>query len=93
MQLIFFTVDRKFSQTKTFSQKMFFMFCLEYFFLKCVIKDVELKVNNALRTIILLKKKHKFLRQAAPVSVRITYNSFSSKKIEKLSDFSKLSLV
>ena len=72
---------------------MFFMFCLEHFFLKCVIKDVELKVNNALKTIILLKKKYTFLRQAAPVSVRITYNSFSFKKIEKLSDFSKLSLV
>ena len=25
---VFFTVDIKFSQTKTFSQKVFFMFCL-----------------------------------------------------------------
>ena len=46
MQLVFFTVDRKFSQTKAFSQKVFFMFCLEHFSLKCIIKDVELKVNK-----------------------------------------------
>ena len=46
MQLVFFTVNRKFSKTKKVSQKVFFMFCLEYFSLKCIIKDVELKVNN-----------------------------------------------
>ena len=28
MQLVFFTVERKFSQTKTFSQNVLFMFCL-----------------------------------------------------------------
>ena len=28
---LFFTVDRKSSQTKTFSRKVFFMFCLEHF--------------------------------------------------------------
>ena len=49
MQLVLFTVDRKFSQTKTFSQKVFFMFCLEFFYLKCIIKDVELKVNAPLK--------------------------------------------
>ena len=38
MQLVFFTVDRKSSQTKTFSRKVFFMFSLEHCSLKCIIK-------------------------------------------------------
>ena len=50
MQPVFFMVDRKFLQTKTFSQKVFFMFCLEYFSLKCIIKNFELKVNDPLKT-------------------------------------------
>ena len=48
MQLVFFMVDRKFPQTKTFSQKVFFMFCLEHFSLKCIIKNTKLKVNDPL---------------------------------------------
>ena len=48
MQLIFFMFDRNFSQTKTFSQMVFFMFCLQHFSLKCIIKHVELKVNGLL---------------------------------------------
>ena len=48
MQLVFFRVDRKFSQTRTFSQNVFFVFCLKHFSLKCIIKDVELKVNDPL---------------------------------------------
>ena len=48
MQLVFFMDDRKFSQTKPFSQKVF-MFCLEHFSPKCIIKTIELKVNDPLK--------------------------------------------
>ena len=34
----FCTVDRKYSQTKTFSQNMIYMFCLYHFSVKCIIK-------------------------------------------------------
>ena len=40
-------VDRKFSQ-KLKSQKVF-MFCVEHFSQKCIIIDVELKVNDPLK--------------------------------------------
>ena len=46
LQLVFFTFDTKISQTKTFSQKVFFIFCLELFSLNCIIKMSNLKVND-----------------------------------------------
>ena len=46
--LIFFTVDRKFSQTKTFSQNMIYMFCLYHFSLKCIIKNFYLFSDDPL---------------------------------------------
>ena len=47
MQLVFFTVERKSSQTKTLSRKVF-MFCSEHFSLKFIIKNVNYWVNNPL---------------------------------------------
>ena len=49
MQIVFFMVQRKILQTKTFSQKVFFMFCLKHFNLNCIIKMLNLKVNDPLK--------------------------------------------
>ena len=42
-------VDRKSSQTKTFSQNMFYMFCLYHFSLKCIIKNSYLLQDDLLK--------------------------------------------
>ena len=55
MQLVFFTVDKKNSQTETFYKRVFFMFCLEHFSLKCIIKNIELKINPPLTWCTILK--------------------------------------
>ena len=39
----------KSSQIKTFSRKVFFMFCLDHFSLNCIIKMSNLKVNDSLQ--------------------------------------------
>ena len=39
-------VDRKSSQTKTFSQNIIYMFCLYNFSVKCIIKKNYLSENN-----------------------------------------------
>ena len=44
-------VDRKSSQTKTFSQNMIYMFCLYHFSLKCIIKNLYLFSDNPLNVI------------------------------------------
>ena len=46
MQLVFFTVDIRSLQTKSFSLKVVFMFCLEHFSLKCIIKNFFYWVND-----------------------------------------------
>ena len=82
MQFVFFTVDRKFSQTKTFSQKAIFMFCLEHVSLKCIIKYVELKVNDPLKkhgdttifagnvNLALIKHSNEAMRPCLPAGVQ-----------------------
>ena len=47
----FFTVDRKSSQTKTFSQNMICMFCLYHFSLNSIIKNFYLSSDHPLKTI------------------------------------------
>ena len=47
MQLVLFTVERKSSQTKTFSRNVFFRFCLEHFSLNCIIKKCQLLTQQS----------------------------------------------
>ena len=41
----------KSSQIKTFSRKVFFMFCLDYFSLNCIIEMLNFKVNDPLESL------------------------------------------
>ena len=40
LHLVFFTVDRKSSQIKTFSQNIIYLFCLYHFSVKYIIKKI-----------------------------------------------------
>ena len=42
LSLVFFTLDRKSSWTKTFSKSIYYMFCLYHFSVKCIIKKYYL---------------------------------------------------
>ena len=42
-------VDRKSSQTKTFSKNMIYMFCLDHFSPKCIIKNFYLISDDPLK--------------------------------------------
>ena len=48
--LIKIIIDGKSSQTKTFSQNLFYLFCLYHFSLKCIIKNFYLSSDDPLNT-------------------------------------------